>query len=42
MANGVRLRMSVLHREVRELEAFVGFVPHFLWREEGKTELGDD
>lgn len=42
VANGVRLRMSVLHREVQELEAFVGFVPHFLWREEGKTELGDD
>lgn len=42
VAGGVRLRKSVLHREVWELEACVGFVPHFLWRQEGWTELGGD
>lgn len=42
VAGGVTLRKSVLPREVWELEACVGFVPLFLWKEEGRTELGDD
>lgn len=42
VAGGVRWRKSVLPREVWELEACIGFVPHFLWKEEGRTELDDD
>lgn len=42
VAGWMSLRKPVFPREVWDLEASVGCVPCFLWKAEGRTELGDD